>query len=98
MAVGGEFRISTEGGRARNFGGLDGKNTVHDYHPGVETSMNLKYLRIPKQRLTKALKGKGIYMICRGTLQGPNISHPKGTFEHDFSLPKVGYVSSLEGI
>ena len=37
-------------------------------------------------------------MICRGTLQGPNISHPKGTFEHDFSLPKVGYVSSLEGI
>ena len=36
-------------------------------------------------------------MICRGTLQGPNISHPKGTFEHVFSLPKVGYVSSLEG-
>ena len=31
------------------------------------------------------------------TLQGTNISPPKGSFEDDFPLPKLGYVSSLEG-
>ena len=31
------------------------------------------------------------------TFLGTNISPQKGTFEDDFSFPKVGYVSSLEG-
>ena len=31
------------------------------------------------------------------TFQGTNISPTKAPFEHDFPLPKVGYVSSLEG-
>ena len=32
------------------------------------------------------------------TLLGTNISPPEGTFEDYFPFPKVGYVSSLEGI
>ena len=32
------------------------------------------------------------------TLQGTNISPKKMHFEDDFPFPKVGYVSSLEGI
>ena len=32
------------------------------------------------------------------TLLGTNISPPKGTFEDDFPIPMVGYVSSLENI
>ncbi len=36
--------------------------------------------------------------LCTSTLLGTNISHPKGTFEDDFSFPKVGYVSSQECI
>ena len=32
------------------------------------------------------------------TLQGTNISPQNGIFEDDFPFPKVGYVSSLEGI
>ena len=32
------------------------------------------------------------------TLQGTNISPQKWHFEDDFYFPKVGYVSSLEGI
>ena len=31
------------------------------------------------------------------TLLGTNISPTNGTFEDDFSFPKVGYVNSLEG-
>ena len=31
------------------------------------------------------------------TLLGTNISHSKGTFEDNFPIPKVGYVSSLGG-
>ena len=36
-------------------------------------------------------------MPCRNTFRATNISPPKGIFEDDFPLPKVGYVSSLEG-
>ena len=32
-----------------------------------------------------------------GTAQGTNISPKKWHFEDDFPIPKVGYVSSLEG-
>ena len=38
------------------------------------------------------------FTLKKNTLQGTNISPIKGTFEDDFPFPKVGYVSSLEGI
>ena len=37
-------------------------------------------------------------LVARNTLLGTNISSQKGTFEDDFPFPRVGYVSSLEGI
>ena len=33
-----------------------------------------------------------------GTLLGTNISFSQGRFEDDFAFPKVGYISSLEGV
>ena len=38
---------------------------------------------------------KEVYLT---TLQGTNISPKNGIFEDDFPFPKVGYVSSMEGI
>ena len=38
------------------------------------------------------------FTLKKNTLQGTNVSPIKGTFEDDFPFPKVGYVSSLEGI
>ena len=57
-----------------------------------------KCSRHPPQIMVDHLKScfhSRCYLI---TLQGTNISPQNGIFEDDFPFPKVGYVSSLEGI
>ena len=67
---------------------------MRSVHDGICTPKKNK--RLPYGSKSHSKYGGSSHYF--NTLQGTNISPKKWHFEDDFPFPKVGYVSSLEGM